>query len=54
MILSTQLSEVQCGDYMLIQKLPVCSYSRNRSLFLRIYQIVRYLGMTRNENVTTT
>ena len=54
MILSMQLSEVQCGDFMLTQKLPVCSYSRNRSLFLRIYQIVRYLGMTRNENVTTT
>ena len=40
MILSMQLSEVQCGDFMLTQKLPVCSYSRNRSLFLRIYQIV--------------
>ena len=40
----------QCNSYSAL----VCSYSRNRSLFLRIYQIVRYLSMTRNENVTTT
>ena len=40
-----QLSEVKLNqhalsDFMLTQKLPVCSYSRNQSLFLRIYQIV--------------